>query len=215
MKNLSDKIQNTINNIRQVKETFGDGLYASTSAGIDSALLPHILNKAGVNLTFIHADTGFLFPETIEFRDKLKEMFKLQIFVIGPPDKETLERIGSEKLWEKDIIKYRELTKIEPLKEAIKNLGVTALLSAVRADQTQNRAGLNFDMEGKAGERRIHPFLEWTRDDVDKYFKQNNLPRNKLHQEGYGSIDDWTVTTPEDSRNGRPDECIWHCDIGK
>lgn len=197
---------------RQAAEEHGEGLYALTSFGNESALLPDILQRAGVETPFITIDTGFWFPETHEFKASLTARYGLSLEVYGPSETD-VEEILAARLWESDIDKYHEIVKHEPLRRAIGELGVTGLLSGIRAGQTATRAALRTIEEGKDGEQRIHPLLGISEKEAAAYFEVHELPRHPLYYQGYGSVGDWTTTVRGQGRAGRElpnSECGLH-----
>jgi phosphoadenosine phosphosulfate reductase len=182
--------------------TFNSGLYALTSAGTDSALMLYHISKAKQPIPVIHINTGFLPEETIDFKNKLKQKYGFELYEFSP-SKQQIKDINSLKLWDGDLALYSKLTKLDPLTKAIAKLKVVALLSGVRADQTDNRARLSYIGKGNDGELRIHPFLDWSKNEVDEYISQHNLPRNQLHKKGYESVGDRYTTKPGRNREGR------------
>jgi phosphoadenosine phosphosulfate reductase len=171
-----------IDRVHWARETFPDGLYATTSAGRDAALLWDTLDRSGepVGLTF--ANTGFLHPATLRFRDKLMKRYgKLVLHECGPSEAVQAE-VAQEELWLKDLDLFMEIVKTGPLEQLHEQLVVKALISAVRRDQTTNRAGLDFVTRRQDGTYRVHPFLDWTKEQVRAYIDENQLPRNKLPQ---------------------------------
>jgi phosphoadenosine phosphosulfate reductase len=197
---------------QRAAEEFGDGLYALTSFGNESALLPDILQKAGVETTFITVDTGFWFPETHNFKDELTTRYGLALEAYGPSE-EDVDTVLDARLWEEDLDAYHEIVKHEPLRRAIDELGVTGLLAGVRAGQTATRATLSEVGQGNDGETRIHPLLGISEEQASEYFERHDLPRHPLYYQGYGSVGDWTTTTPGQGREGRElpgSECGLH-----
>lgn len=75
-------------------------------------------------------------------------------------------------------------------------------MSAVRADQTENRAGFDYIQPGRDGEYRIHPIIDWTEEDAVKFISQEGLAEHPLAQL-YGSIGDRITTVPGEGREGR------------
>jgi phosphoadenosine phosphosulfate reductase len=193
-------------------EEFGDGLYALTSFGVESALLPHVLQEAGVKQPFITINTGFWFPETHDFREELSARYGLDVRVYGP-SAEAAANIFEARLWETDIDEYHEITKHEPLRRAIGELGVTGLLAGVRGGQTANRLRLDQVKAGKDAETRVHPLLGISEAEATIYFEHHDLLRHPLYYQGYGSVGDWTTTRPGKGRAGRDlpgSECGLH-----
>ena len=188
--------------IRQAYDRYGKDLYALSSFGADAGTLLDLIYKSGLKIPVITIDTGFLFPETHLYKFTLQNKFGFRTITYGPYDDE-VEQIAFDRLWEKDIDAYHRTVKIDPLKRAIEELGVGALLQGVRADQTQARANLEVIEQGQFGEDRIHPLLDWDKEEVEDYLVKENIPRNLLVYEGYESIGDWTTTVPGLGRSGR------------
>ncbi len=188
--------------IKWAVDTFGDGLYATTSAGADSAVMLHQIEGAGELVSVVHVNTGFLPPETIDFRDVLKRRYGFVLHEFGP-SKELIADIELLRLWDGDMELYSKLTRLDPLAAAVKELEITAFMVGVRADQTENRAHLGFVGRGREGEIRVHPLLDWDKARIDQYIDEHTLPRNPLYYQGYESIGDQHLTMPGSGRSGR------------
>lgn len=188
--------------IKQAKGDFGSGLFVLSSFGNESALMLKLLEKSEIEAPVLTIDTGFWFEETHQHQKDLEKQLGFTALNFGPSDQQ-IDKISEQKLWETDLKRYNRLTKLYPLSAAIRELGVTALLSGVRGYQNENRAALRTYGTGNDEEWRIHPVLNWSEEMVDEYFADNNLPRHPLYYEGYGSIGDWTITTPGEKRTGR------------
>lgn len=188
--------------LQWASRNFKEGLYCLSSFGTESAVMLRLLQKAGLEVPIIAIDTGFWFPETHKFKADLEHRFDLNVITYGPSE-ENVRQVEKERLWENDITGYHEMTKLEPLRRAINELGATALLSGVRHDQTKNRKGLQKIANGNDGELRIHPILDWTQEQTDAFIAQENLPRHPLFDEGFESVGDWTTTKPGAGRSGR------------
>jgi len=194
---------------------FDGGLYALTSAGIDSALMLEHVARVGRPVPVIHINTGFLPEQTLDFRDELEKRYGFALYEFGPSE-EQIADVTMLRLWDGDLATYSKITKLDPMSKAIAELKVTALLTAVRADQTDNRATLRYIGEGNDGELRIHPFIDWPKAQVNDYIEKNSLPRNPLHKKGFESVGDRHVTRPGHDRQGRSVmECGIHVKGGK
>jgi phosphoadenosine phosphosulfate reductase len=181
--------------IKWAVDTFPIGLYALTSAGIDSALtLDHIAKAADDNqpIPVIHINTGFLPRGTLPYLESLQKRYGFQLHQFGPTDKQ-IEHISDRELWNIDEAQYRRITKLNPLKRAIGELSVTALISGIRRDQTSNRADLGYIGRGNDGEIRVHPFINWSNAAVNRYIVAHELPHHPLYKRGFDTIDDWTL----------------------
>eukprot|EP01022_Parablepharisma_sp_SALTPOND_P027600 TRINITY_DN6705_c0_g1_i2.p2 TRINITY_DN6705_c0_g1~~TRINITY_DN6705_c0_g1_i2.p2 ORF type:complete len:202 (-),score=5.71 TRINITY_DN6705_c0_g1_i2:24-539(-) len=98
------------------------------------------------------------------------------------------------------------IRKMEPLKRALKPLkvwitGLRAAQSITRTDMPVVEYDENFEVI------KVNPLINWSEEDVWNYIKQNNVPYNKLHDQGYPSIGCAPCTRPvkagEDIRAGR------------
>lgn len=201
---INDKLRtmSPIERILWTKETFNNGLYALSSGGIDSALLLDHIHKSKQQIPVLHINTGFLPKETIKFMQALKKKYGFKLIEFSP-SKEQIAEITLLRLWDGDLDLYSKLTKVEPMSRAVNELGVIALLTAVRADQTKNRATLSYVGYGNDGELRIRPFIDWTKKEVNNYIDKNKLPRNPLYKKGFESVGDVYTTMPGLDRNGR------------
>jgi len=214
---LSEELNNltALERISWAYNQLGDGLFALTSAGVDSALMVEHVAKSNLPISFIFLNTGFLPKETLVFKDELTSKYGVQILEVGPSQEE-IEIIRHKNLWETDLETYTRITKLEPLSRAIEEYGITGLLSAVRSDQTENRSSLNIIGTGNDGELRINPFLDWSQPMIDAYFTEQKLPRNSLFSKGYGSVEDAHTMKPGANRQGRARmECGLHLVDGK
>lgn len=196
--------------INWAAETFNIGLYALTSAGVDSAYLIDHVARANQPVQVIHINTGFLPEETLEFRHTLESIYNFKAIEVGPSQEE-IDYVKEQKLWLKDIEQYSQITKIEPLNRAIGSLGITALLTGIRGDQTANRSSLSYINYGQNGEFRISPFIDVSTYKVNRYITENHLPRNTIYYQGYGSVEDKQTMVPGVGREGRVrNECGLH-----
>lgn len=181
---------------------YGKKLYCLSSFGVDSAVMFELLKKTGLNIPILTIDTGFLFNETYIYMGYLTQKYDLDVYVYSPSP-EQVEEIEKTRLWEKDIKKYHEIVKLEPLRRAVEDLKIEGLLSGVRSDQTKTRASLKKVDEGSNGEYRIHPILNWDKDAVDKFISEEKITRHPLFEKGYESVGDKTTTKPGKGRSGR------------
>ncbi len=89
----------------------------------------------------------------------------------------------------------RDDRKVEPLERKLRELGASAWLSGVRADQTEHRASLRV-VERQNDRFKISPILRWHSRDVHAYLKQHDLPYHPLFEQGYATVGDWHSSRP-------------------
>ena len=79
------------------------------------------------------------------------------------------------------------IRKILPLERGLK--GYDIWITGLRADQSENRAGLPFfEWDDRFRIVKVNPLLRWTLPEVMDYIHSNLVPYNLLHDKGYVSI---------------------------
>jgi len=195
--------------IRWGAKQFGRGLVLSSSFGADSALMLHLATSIVPGIRVVFIDTGYLFPETYRFAEELRERFDLELVVYGAKLSSARQEALYGNLWEQGdegVRRYLQMNKVEPMQRALSELRVGAWLAGLRADQTEHRQALA-KVGFQDGRVKIHPILDWSKEQIEDYFSTHDLPRHPLYAQGYKSIGDWHSTIPvapgEDDRAGR------------
>ena len=180
-------------------ETFGDALVMSTSFGIQSAVMLHLVTQVMPNIPVIWVDTGYLPAETYRFADELTRRLNLNLQVyqssISPARMEALQG----RLWDQDDVealnRYDYIRKVEPMQRALKELGAKAWLAGLRANQTSHRQNLG-RIAQQNGIYKLHPILSWHSRDVYQYLTAHDLPYHPLFDQGYVTVGDWHSSRP-------------------
>lgn len=180
-------------------EAFGDGLVMSTSFGIQSAVMLHLVTQVVPDIPVIWVDTGYLPAKTYQFAEMLTKRLNLNVKVyqsdLSPARMEALYG----KLWTKTDLEslnlYDRIRKVEPMQRALQDFKVTAWLAGLRADQTQHRRSLEV-VNQQADIYKVLPILRWTSKEVYYYLKDNDLPYHPLYDEGYMTVGDWHSSRP-------------------
>ncbi|MEN8181129.1 MAG: phosphoadenylyl-sulfate reductase [Myxococcota bacterium] len=204
---------------------FREGLVASTSFGIQSAVMLHLVSQAAPKTPIVWVDTGYLPPETYRYADELSRRLDLELRVYQSPLSPARMEALHGRLWESgddaSYELYDRLRKVEPMGRALQELGATAWLSGIRADQTHHRAGLSL-VSRQGGRYKVSPILGWSSRDVFEYLRAHDLPRHPLFEQGFASVGDWhssRALTAEDEHErdtrfqGRRQECGIHLEL--
>jgi phosphoadenosine phosphosulfate reductase len=185
---------------------FGGDLAVSSSFQTQSLPLLHIISQVAPELPVLFVDTGQHFVETLAYRDQLVALLGLNVRVVRASlsRQEFNTRYGSDLPYrDPDLCCY--LNKVQPMEQALD--GVPAWISGIRRDQTANRSSFHVIEENERGVIRVHPMLNWTRQDVEAYIVRHDLPRHPLYALGYVSVSCWPCTAPihngDDQRAGR------------
>jgi len=174
-------------------ETFGRKIVLSSSFGAQSAVCLHLVTRQRPRIPVILVDTGYLFPETYQFIDRLTERLNLNLKTFRPEMSAAWQEARYGRLWEQGvegIEQYNQINKVEPLRRALRKLGAKAWISGIRRDQSQSREKTSV-IAVKEGIIKLHPIFDWNDRDIYEYLQEHDLPYHPLWDEGYISIGDW------------------------
>ncbi len=168
----------------------------SSSFGAQAAVSLHLVAAQAPDIPVILVDTGYLFPETYQFIEQLRKDLSLNIRTFS--GRQSVAEFEAEhgKLWEKGregLDQYLEIRKVEPMRRALKELGINTWFAGLRRSQAESRAKLN-PLEVREGRFKSHPIFDWSDRDVYLYLKAHGLPYHPLWDQGYISIGDWHST---------------------
>ncbi len=147
----------------------------------------HILGRSVADLPVYFIQTGFHFPETLAFRDKVAKEFDLTLKNIESHVPKSQQRNAQGNLYftsDPDYCCF--LNKTQPMQPLLAQFDVW--VNGVRADQNANRKNLNSIENTPQGGMRYHPMLDWSRKEIWEYITEMNLPRHPLDNQGYMSI---------------------------
>ena len=170
----------------------------SSSFGIQSAVLLHMLTEQQPDIPVVMVDTGYLFPETYQFIDELTERLQLNLKVYSSPTSAAWQEARYGKLWEKGIEGielYNKMNKVEPMQRAMNELEVATWYSGLRRTQSSTRAQLPV-LDLIKGRYKVLPIIDWSNKDVHYYLKEHGLPYHPLWDKGYVSVGDVQTSRP-------------------
>lgn len=208
--------------IKLLHKRLGDHLVATTSFGLQSAVMLHLIHENAPEIPVVFIDTGHLFPETYQYAEQLCAMLpKLDLRVYQPTISAARMQALWGNLWEngkEGAERYGVLTKVEPMNRALRELGADVWLSGLRRSQSETRSDRPF-VEQQKKTLKAYPILDWADAQVDIYLHQHNLPRHPLSEKGYLTMGDWHSTRPSENGtaagtrfNGEKFECGLHLD---
>lgn len=191
---LNQKFQNSTAQeiIEYFVNQYGQDAALSSSLGAEDQVLTDMVLKVDKSANIFTLDTGRLHPETYDVMDatNLKYGVKLNVFFpLNEKVEELYQKQGINGHFES--IENRKnccnVRKMEPLRRALKPLkvwitGLRAAQSVTRTDMPVVEYDENFEVI------KVNPLINWSEEDVWNYIKQNNVPYNKLHDQGFPSI---------------------------
>ena len=190
---------------------YGNGLALSSSFGVEDQVLTHMLLSIDKSAPIFTLDTGRLHPQTYSVMDATNLKYNTKVNVFFPDTSRVQELYADQGInGFYESIENRKsccyVRKIEPLQRALS--GVDVWITGLRASQSVTREKINmveFDDTNKV--IKVNPLLNWSEDDVWKFIKENKIPYNKLHDEGFPSIGcapcTRAVAEGDDVRSGR------------
>jgi phosphoadenosine phosphosulfate reductase len=193
----------------------------SSSFGLEDVVIIDMISKLKTDVKIVTLDTGRLPQETYDVMDAVREKYGLDIEVYFPDTTsvEKMVRDNGLNLFYKSI-DFRKLCcgirKVEPLRRALS--GSDAWITGLRRDQVQSRTGIHkAEWDADHGDIvKINPLADWNSEKVKRYVDANQVPYNKLHDQGYPSLGcapcTRAVKPEEDPRAGR---WWWELDIDK
>lgn len=191
--------------VQWAAETFGSGLVLSTSFGIQSAVMLHLVTSVVPDIPVIWVDTGYLPAKTYLFAEELTERLKLNLKMYQSPLSPARMEALYGRLWAQDDVdalnRYDTIRKVEPMQRALQELGATAWLAGLRRDQTNHRKQLG-RLALQNDIYKVHPILNWNSKDIYDYLQTHDLPYHPMFDEGYVSVGDWHSSRPVTAEDG-------------
>jgi len=193
--------------LRRAAERFPGRIVLTCSWQRTSSALVHLIASQSLDVRIVEVDTGLLFPETHEVRDRLIDQLGITVETLRPRRTVAEQAVdqGAE-LWLREPDTCCGLRKVEPLERALD--GSDAWVSGLRRSSGGARASVRpFSFDERRGVIKVAPLWQWTSEDVDAYTAQHDLPVHALHAQGFPSIGcvpcTRAVAPGEDERAGR------------
>jgi phosphoadenosine phosphosulfate reductase len=187
-------------------ERWGASLLFTSSFGAGSGVLLHLWSRVAAHLPVVVVDTGFLFEETLAYRDRLARDLGLRIEIARPevPRDDFLWEHGGD-IMARDPDFCCARNKVAPLQPYIARS--LAWVSGVRRDQGKTREHVPILQATEDGPVKVHPLATMTRAEADAYMEAHGIPEHPLKVKRFLSVGCWPCTQPvrdgEDERAGR------------
>jgi phosphoadenosine phosphosulfate reductase len=182
-----------------------DRLALVSSFGTESAALLKVMAEVDPSIPVIFLDTGWLFEETLAYRDTLTAMLGLRDVRSMKPLDETLSREDKEgDLWFSNPDACCRIRKVEPLALALAPFA--AWINGRKRFQGGVRAAIPV-VEQDAERLKFNPFANVSPQDIAAIYAEAKLPPHPLVASGFRSVGCMPCTSRtaegEDSRAGR------------
>ena len=187
-------------------ETVGRGRLAVVSSfGTESAVLLKIVADVDPAIPVVFLDTGWLFQETLDYRDALTRQLGLRdVRTVHPLDADLARHDADRDLWFSDPDACCRIRKVEPLARALKPFD--AWINGRKRFQGGARADIPV-VEADGVRLKFNPFANVSREQIAAIYTEARLPPHPLMASGYLSVGCMPCTSrtspDEDVRAGR------------
>lgn len=198
-----NKKYNQLTIAQRIEELYKDfnaeEVMLTSSFAATSAFLLRVFSKVNKAQKIYFIKTGYHFPETLEYKQQLTDLYDLNVEDISA-DKLDHEFTNSDETWKKDPNLCCAINKVNPL-NLIKER-FTVWVSGLMEWQSDHRASLDI-FEERSGILKFYPLLDVTKEERENYIKDHDLPFHPLVAQGYFSIGCTHCTAPGKGREGR------------
>lgn len=188
--------------------TFGDRVGAISSMQKSGCAVCHMLFAAKISMPVLFVDTGVMFAESLETRDRIAETYSLEIRTLSPRQSmadQTAER-GVLYLTPEGQKECCDLRKTQPLLEVANDFD--ALVGSLRrSDGGKRETCPVLAIDTRMNCLRINPLVLIDDQQLSEYLQEHDVITNPLHDQGFATIGCNRCTTPvlpsEPRRAGR------------
>jgi phosphoadenosine phosphosulfate reductase len=175
----------------------------------EDVLLLYLAQELWPDIPVLFLDTGYHFPETYAYRDRIAADWKLNLTNLLPTRTVMEQELEHGLLYQTAPDRCCALRKVEPLFSAVGNYKIW--LTGLRREQARSRTALeeiaDFTLRSGITVRKLNPFADWTTRDIWQACAFYGIPLLPLYDVGYTSIGCEPCTSiptdPNDPRSGR------------
>jgi len=194
--------------LRWAKELFGDRVAAISAMQQAGSVLCHMIARYKLDIPVLFVDTGVMFQETLDTRDRLASEYGLNIVTLQPELTMTqqTEKYGVLYLDVEGQKRCCHMRKVEPL------LAITGKYDALIGSLRRSDGGKRGEcpivaVDPELNAVRLNPLAMVDDDALNGYIAEHKVIVNPLHAQGYSTISCNRCTTPvlpnEPKRAGR------------
>lgn len=199
----------------------GRTVIASSSFQTHSIPMLHIISQMQEDIPIYFLQTGFHFPETIQYKQLIASRLGLRVIDLQSSIPKSMQRDEQGRFYFISNPSYCcYINKVKPMEDLLD--ADTIWITGVRQDQNENRSGFAEIMPGPKGSLRYHPMLAWDKKRIWRYIYAHNLPHHPLDAKGYVSVGCEPCTAPSFDMSGerqgrwaglKKTECGLHTDL--
>ncbi len=210
--NFKQKVDRSVALIEEAYKKYGDGLVVANSLGKDSVAVWDLAKRVSSKIRGFVVTTRFKPPETVKFMQEVVARYpetKVYKNDVEIPDA----------LYKTDPDRCCDLLKVQPVKWAVQEMGVTCWVTGLRCTEGRTRVDFKEVEERDKGLIKLNPILIWKEREVWQYLALYGVKVNPLYAEGYRSLGCapcTRITTDDNERAGRwigTSKCGGECGI--
>jgi phosphoadenosine phosphosulfate reductase len=172
----------------------------------EDVVVLHMLQQRIPDIPVLFLETGYHFPETYEFRDRLVREWRLNLVNVLPKQAVQEQESALGILYRDNPTQCCQLRKVDPLLEALQPFDIW--FTGLRREQSVTRKHLKkveeHRLPGGKTLQKVSPLADWTWGRVWEYTGGNKLEYLPQYDQGYLSIGCQPCTAlPEDPANPR------------
>ncbi len=188
---------------------------ALSFSGAEDVVIIDIASRLKPGISVFSLDTGRLHAETYQYLEKVRKHYDITLEILFPEAAAVQKLVASKGLYSFYEDNHQEccgIRKVGPLRKKL--LSLDGWMTGQRKDQSPGtRAQIpviqNDKVFARPGEQlvKLNPLANWSSAQVWQYIRDNNVPYNPLHDQGYVSIGCEPCTKPigpgQHEREGR------------
>lgn len=188
---------------------------AISFSGAEDVVLIDMAVKIKSDIEVFCLDTGRLYPQTYKFIERVRDAYGLKIELLSPDHNELQSLVRDKGLYSFYRDGHQEccgIRKVMPLQRKLSS--VDAWITGQRRDQNpdtrQQVPVIQTDRAFSSADRvliKFNPLSLWSSARVWQYIRENDVPFNELHAQGFTSIGCEPCTRPtfpgQHEREGR------------
>ncbi|NQT75187.1 MAG: phosphoadenylyl-sulfate reductase [Candidatus Omnitrophica bacterium] len=210
--NFKQKVDRSLQIIHEAYQKYGDGLVVANSLGKDSVAVWDLAKRVNPKIRGFVVTTRFKPEETVEFMNEVVTLYpETKVYKNDAPIPHELYKTEPDRCC--------DILKVEPVKRAIEELGVTCWVTGLRCTEGRTRTDFKEVEERDKGLTKLNPILIWKEREVWQYLALYGVKVNPLYAEGYRSLGCapcTRITNDDNERAGRwigTSKCGGECGI--
>jgi len=209
---LAEQLQTKADEAREflrTRLTRATGVCVTSSFQAEDMVVLHLVRDFVPDVPVVFLETGYHFPETLEYRDRMSAAWGLNLINVFPEHTVAEQEAEFGILHQTAPDQCCKLRKVGPLFRTLEQYRVW--VTGLRREQSKSRANLQpqetFALPSGHTLEKLNPLADWTTRDVWHYAQDHDIPLLPLYDLGYSSIGCAPCTSlpldPNDPRSGR------------